>query len=66
MRVVLRRDFIISLSGVSVDRMMSDVMLAIVDMYPLTVRLMTMGRTSTSVPGKWSRRALSSGCLCCV
>jgi hypothetical protein len=37
------------------------VMMAIVDACGVPVRLITMGRISTSVPGHWFHRALSRG-----
>jgi hypothetical protein len=60
MRVVSRRDFANISSGGSVRMMMSDVMMAIVDVRGVPVRLMTMGSTSNSVPAQWCQRALAS------
>jgi hypothetical protein len=54
-------DFTLTLSWGSVPRVMSDVMLTIVDVCGVPVRLMTMGRISISMHGEWCRRALVRG-----
>jgi hypothetical protein len=60
MRVVSRRDFAITLSGMSVRRVMSDVMLVIVDRCEAPVRLISMERISTSMPGQWCWKGLTT------
>jgi hypothetical protein len=50
-----------SLSGGSVRRVNREVRLAMVDECGVPVRLMTMGRMSTSVHGQWLRMALARG-----
>jgi hypothetical protein len=49
------------LSGGSVRRVRREVRLAMVDECGVPVRLMTMGRMSTSVPGQWLRMAFARG-----
>jgi hypothetical protein len=44
-----------------VRRARGEVSLAMVDECGVPVRLMTMGRMSTSVPGKWTRMAFARG-----
>jgi hypothetical protein len=61
MRDVSSRALEISLSGGSVLRARREVRLAMVDECGVPVRLMTMGRMSTSVPGQWLRMAIARG-----
>jgi hypothetical protein len=64
MRDVSSRALAMSLSGGSVRRVRREVRLAMVDVCGVPVRLMTMGRMSTSVPGQWLRMAFARGvCL---
>jgi hypothetical protein len=49
------------LSGGSVRVVSREVRLAMVDECGVPVRLMTMGRMSTSVPGQWLRMAFARG-----
>jgi hypothetical protein len=44
-----------------VRRVRREVILAMVDECGVLVRLMTMGRMSTSVPGQWLRMAFARG-----
>jgi hypothetical protein len=65
MRGRSRRDLtILILSGVR--RVVSDVLLAFVVVCRVSVRLITMGRASTSMHGQWCRRSLTKGCICRV
>jgi hypothetical protein len=48
-----------SLSGGSVRRVRREVRLAMVDVCGVPVRLMKMGRMSTSVPDQWLRMAFA-------
>jgi hypothetical protein len=50
-----------SLSGGSVRRVRREVSLAMVDECGVPVRLMTMGRMSTSALGQWLRMAFARG-----
>jgi hypothetical protein len=50
-----------SLSGGSVRRVRREVRLAMVDECGVPVRLMTMGKMSTSVLGKWLLMAFARG-----
>jgi hypothetical protein len=61
MRDVSSRAFEMSLSGGSVRRVRREVRLAMVDECGVPVRLMTMGRMSTSVHGQWLRMAFARG-----
>jgi hypothetical protein len=61
MQDVSSRAFQVSLSGGSVRRVMREVRLAMVDDCGVPVRLMTMGRMSTTVPGQWLRMAFARG-----
>jgi hypothetical protein len=61
MRDMSSRALEMSLSGGSVRRVNRDVRLEMVVECGVPVRLMTMGRMSTSVPGKWLRMALARG-----
>jgi hypothetical protein len=61
MRDVSSRALEMSLSGGSVRRVNRDVRLEMVDECGVPVRLMTMGRMSTSVTGQWLRMALARG-----
>jgi hypothetical protein len=61
MRDVSSRALEMSLSGGSVRRVRREVKLAMVDECGVPVRLMTMGRMSTSVPGQWTRMAFARG-----
>jgi len=61
MRDVSRRVLVMSLSGGSVRRVSREVRLSMVDECGVPVRLMTMGRMSTSVPGQWWRMAFARG-----
>jgi hypothetical protein len=63
MRDVSSRALEMSLSGGSVRRVWREVRLAMVDECGVPVRLMTMGRMSTSVPGQWARMAFARGCI---
>jgi hypothetical protein len=61
MRDVSSRVFEMSLSFGSVRRVIREVRLATVDVWGVLVRLMTMGRMSTSVPSQCWRMALARG-----
>jgi hypothetical protein len=62
MRDVSRRALeMMSLSRGSVRRVRSEVRLVVVDKCGVPVRLMTMGRMSTSVHGQWLRMAFARG-----
>ena len=61
MRDVSRRVLVMSLSGGSVRMVSREVRLSMVDECGVPVRLMTMGRMSTSVPGQWLRMAFARG-----
>jgi hypothetical protein len=61
MRDVVSRALGMSLSGGSVRRVRREVRLAMVDECGVHVRLMTMGRMSTSVPSQWLRMAFARG-----
>jgi hypothetical protein len=50
-----------SLSGGSLRRVRREVRLAMVDERGVPVRLMTMGRMSTSLPSEWLRMAFARG-----
>jgi hypothetical protein len=50
-----------SLSGVSVRRVRREVRLVMVDVWGVFVRIMTMGKMSTSVPDPCWRMALARG-----
>jgi hypothetical protein len=62
-RDVSRRAFEMSLSGGLVRRVRREVRLVMVDECVVPVRLMTLGRMSTSVPGMCGRMALARGCI---
>ena len=59
MRDVSSRALQMSLSGGSVRRVRREVRLAMVDECGVPVRLMTIGKMSTSVPGQWFRMAFA-------
>jgi hypothetical protein len=59
MRVVSRRVLEMSLSGGSARSVSGEVRLVMVNVWGLSVRLMTMGRMSVLVPCRWLRRALA-------
>jgi hypothetical protein len=59
MRDVSSRVLEMSLLGGSVRRVSRDVRMEMVDECGVRVRLMTMGRMSTSVHGQWLRMALA-------
>ena len=61
MRDVSSRALVTSLSGGSVRRVRREVRLAMVDECGVPVRLMTMGKMSTSVPRQWFRMAFARG-----
>ena len=61
MRDVSSRALEMSLSGGSVRRVRREVRFAMVDECGVPVRLMTMGRMSTTVPGQWLRMAFARG-----
>jgi hypothetical protein len=61
MRDVSSRAFEMSLSGGSVRRVSREVKLVMLDECGVPVRLMTMGRMPTSVPGQCRRMALARG-----
>jgi hypothetical protein len=61
MRDVSSRVLEKTLSGGSVRNASREVRLAMVDECGVPVRLMTMGRMSTSVPGQWLRMAFARG-----
>jgi hypothetical protein len=61
MRDVSSRAFEMRLSGGSVQRVSRDVRLVMVDDCGVPVRLMTMGRMSTAVPGQCWRMAMARG-----
>jgi hypothetical protein len=61
MRDVPSRALEMSLSGGSVRRVSREVRLVMVDECGVSVRIMTMGRTSTSVHGQWLRMAFARG-----
>jgi hypothetical protein len=61
MRDVSSRALEMSLSGGSVRRVSREVGLVMVDECGVPVRLMTMGRMSTSVLGHWLRMAFARG-----
>jgi hypothetical protein len=61
MRDVSTRALEMSLSGGSVRRVSREVRLVMVDECGVPVRLMTMGRMSTSVPCQWLRMAFARG-----
>ena len=61
MRDVSRRALEMSLSGGSVRAVSREVRLVMVEEYGVHVRLMTMGRMSTTVPGQWLRMAFARG-----
>jgi hypothetical protein len=61
MRDVSSRALEMSLSGESVRRVSREVRLEMVDECCVPVRLMTMGRISTSVHGQWLRMAFARG-----
>jgi hypothetical protein len=61
MRDVSSRALDMSLSRGSVRRVSSEVRLAMVNECGVPVRLMTMGRMSTSIPGQWLRMAFARG-----
>jgi hypothetical protein len=52
-----------SLSGGSLRSLSKEVKLVMVDECGVPVRLMTMGRMSTSVPGHWLRMAFARVCI---
>jgi hypothetical protein len=59
MRVVSSRALAMSLSKGSVRAVSREVRLVMVDECGVPVRLMTMGRMSTNVPGQWLRMAFA-------
>jgi hypothetical protein len=59
--VVSRRDLNMTLSGGYVLSVRREMRMVMVDVWGVPVRLMTMGRMSVSVSGKWLRRALPIG-----
>jgi hypothetical protein len=61
MRDVSSRALEMSMSGMSVRRVSREVRLVMVDECGVPVRLMTMRRMSTSVPGQWLRMASARG-----
>jgi hypothetical protein len=61
MRDVSRRALEMSLSGGSVRVVSREVRLVIVEECGVHVRLITMGRMSTTVRGKWLRMAFARG-----
>jgi hypothetical protein len=61
MRVVSSRALAMSLSGGSLRAVSREVRLVIVDECGVPVRLMTMGKMSTTVPGQWLRIAFARG-----
>jgi hypothetical protein len=61
MRDVPMRALEMSLSGGFVRVVSKEVRLVMVDMCGVLVRLMTMGRMSTTVPGQWMRMAFARG-----
>jgi hypothetical protein len=61
MRVVSSRVLEMSLSGGSVRAVSREVRLVMVDACGVPVRLMTMGRMSTTVPSQWLRMAFARG-----
>jgi hypothetical protein len=61
MRDVSRRALEMSLPGGSVRAVSRVVRIAMVDECGVPVRLVTMGRMSTSVPGQWLRMAFARG-----
>jgi hypothetical protein len=61
MRDVSRRALEMSFSGGSVRRVSREVRLVMVDECGVPVRLMTIGRMSTAVPGQWLRMAFATG-----
>jgi hypothetical protein len=61
MRDVSSRALEMSLSGGSVWAVSREVRLVMVDECGLPVRLMTMGRMSTTVPCQWLRMAFARG-----
>jgi hypothetical protein len=61
MHDVSSRALEMSLSGGSVQRVSREVRLVMVDECGVPVRLMTMGRMSTSVLGQWLRMAFARG-----
>jgi hypothetical protein len=61
MRDVPSRALEMSLSRGSLRRASRDVRLEMVDECGVPVRLVTMGRMSTSVPSQWLRMALAKG-----
>jgi hypothetical protein len=63
MRDVSSRAFEMSLSGGSVRRVRREVRLVMLDECGVPVRLMTMVRMSTFVPGQCWRMTLARGCI---
>jgi hypothetical protein len=61
MQDVPSRAFEMSLSGGFVRRVRREVRLVMVDECGVPVRLMTVGRMSTTVPSQWWRMALARG-----
>jgi hypothetical protein len=61
MRDVSSRALEMSLSGGSMRRVRREVRLAMQDECGVPVRLMAMGRMSTSVLGQWTRMAFARG-----
>jgi hypothetical protein len=61
MRDVTSRALEMRLSGRSVRRVSGEVRLVMVDECGVPVRLTTMARMSTSVPGQWLRMAFARG-----
>jgi hypothetical protein len=61
MRNMSSRALEMSLSGAYVRSVSREVRLTMVDECGVPVRLMTMGRMSTSVHGKWLRMAFARG-----
>jgi hypothetical protein len=61
MRDVSRRALDMSLSGGSVRAVSREVRLVMVEECSVPVRLMTMGRMSSTVPGQWLRMAFARG-----
>jgi hypothetical protein len=61
MRDVSSRALNMSLSRGSVRRVSIEVRLVMVDERDVPVRLMTMGKMSTSVPGQWLRMEFARG-----
>jgi hypothetical protein len=61
MRDVSSRAFEMRMSGRSMRRVRSKMRLVVVDECGVPIRLMTMGKMSTSVPGQCGRMAIARG-----